>query len=307
MGGESAFLTAFRDTLATTQAVGPQLLLAGLIDGPGPNGFGAVIAATPDEGRGLVDAYHARGFRQIKLYNSISAPVAGAIIRRAHSLGMTVTGHVPTAMGLRAIVDSGMDQVAHLPFSGNETPGELQQTIAFLASKGTVMDPTIAWNELLERAPSTPVATFEPGSIQAPPPLALNYASVRNKIDSAGAAGDRAQGLSIFKALHDAGIPILAGTDGGVPGHTLLRELELSVEAGLTPLEAIQTATVIPARAMGMDRETGTVEVGKVADLFVVDADPLVNIANLRSGRWVIRNGRMYECRTLWQAAGFAH
>ena len=305
MGGELPFLTAFRDTLAATTGLGPRLLLAGLIDGPGPGGFGAVIAATPEEGQALVESYHARGFEQIKLYNSISAPVAGAIIRRAHALGMTVTGHVPTAMGLRAVVDSGMDHVAHMPLRGDESPADFQQLIQLLVAKHTVIDPTVAWNELLGRAPDVPVATFEPGILNAPPPLALNYASVRNTATAGGASASRARGLATLKALHDAGVPIVAGTDGGVPGYSLLREIELSVTAGLTPLEAIQTATIIPARAMGMEREAGTIEVGKIADLLVLDADPLTDIANIRRGRWVVRGGRVYDCRALWRAAGF--
>jgi imidazolonepropionase-like amidohydrolase len=109
-----------------------------------------------------------------------------------------------------------------------------------------------------------------------------------------------------MKALHEAGVPIVAGTDGGVPGYSLLRELELSVAAGLTPLEAIQTATIVPARVMTMEREVGTIAAGKTADLLVLDADPLANIANIRTTAWVVRGGRMYEPAKLWRAAGFA-
>jgi imidazolonepropionase-like amidohydrolase len=305
MGGEARFLNALRDTFGAVGGPGPRLFLAGLIDGPGPNGFGTVIASTPEEGRTLVDSYHARGFEQIKLYGSILAPVAGAVIRRAHEVGMTVTGHVPVTMGLTAIVDSGMDNVAHLPFRGDESPNDLTQLIQLLATKRTVTDPTVAWNELLGRAPSTAVSAFEPGINEAPPPLALNYASVRNSIDSAGASAARARGIAAMKALHDAGVPIVAGTDGGVPGYSLLREVELSVAAGLTPLEAIQTATIVPARVMGMERDVGTIEAGKVADLLVLDADPLANIANIRRAAWVVRAGRMYETQRLWRVAGF--
>ena len=305
MGGEAGFLNDLRDTFGAVGGPNPHLVLAGLIDGPGPNGFGAVIASTPDEGRALVDFYHDRRFEQIKLYNSITAPVAGAVIRRAHEVGMTVTGHVPVAMGLRAIVDSGMDNVAHLPFRGDESPDDLKQLTQWLASKHTVIDPTIAWNELLGRAPATPVSAFEHGIDEAASPLALNYASVRNTIDSAGARAGLARGLAAIEALHAAGVPIVAGTDGGVPGYSLLRTIELSVAAGLTPLEALQTATIVPARVMGMERSVGTIEAGKRADLVVLDADPLSNIANIRRAVWVVRDGRMYEPRTLWRAAGF--
>jgi imidazolonepropionase-like amidohydrolase len=306
MGGEARFLGDLRDTFAAVGGPGPRFVLAGLIDGPGPNGFGTVIASTPEEGRKLVDFYQNRGFRQIKLYGSVTAPVAGAVIRRAHEVGMTVTGHVPVAMGLRAIVDSGIDNIAHLPIRGDESPDDLRQITQLLASKHTVMDPTLAWNELLGRAPATPVSRFERGIDGTAPPLALNYASVRNTTDSAGASANLARGLAALKALHEAGTPIVAGTDGGVPGYSLLRELELSVAAGLTPLEAIQTATIVPARVMTMEREVGTIAAGKTADLLVLDADPLANIANIRTTAWVVRGGRMYEPAKLWRAAGFA-
>lgn len=303
MGGERAFLTAFRDALSRPTAVGPTLLLAGLVDGPGPNGFGASIATTPAEGRAAVDRLHALGFRQVKLYNSITAPVAGSIIRRAHALGMTVTGHVPTSMGLRAVVDSGMDHVAHLPF-GSEV-AERGELIGLLASRGVVVDPTVAWNELLGRASPTSVASFEPSFARIAAPLALNYASVRNTGDLAAAAAQRARALALMKDLHDAGIPIVAGTDGAVPGYSLLRELELSVEAGFTPLEAIQSATTVAARAMGMDRIVGSVEPGKLADLLVLDGDPLADISNIRRAHWVIRRGRVYDPGDLVRLAGF--
>ena len=75
--------------------------------------------------------------------------------------------------------------------------------------------------------------------------------------------------------LHRAGVPVLAGTDVGVPGHTLHRELEHYVKAGLTPLEAIQAATITPARLMKLDNEVGTIEPDRRSDLIILDADPL--------------------------------
>ena len=115
MGGEKRFLIAFRDAIGSGRVLGPRLLLAGLVDGSGPEAFGTVYADTPQEGRAVVDAYHAAGFQQMKLYTLIRPDVAGAIIRRAHEVGMTVTGHVPRAMSLTSMVDSGTDNVATFP------------------------------------------------------------------------------------------------------------------------------------------------------------------------------------------------
>jgi imidazolonepropionase-like amidohydrolase len=114
------------------------------------------------------------------------------------------------------------------------------------------------------------------------------------------------EGVRLLKDAVDAGLVVVAGTDKGVPGFSLQRELELYVEGGMTPLEALQAATLMPAHAMKLDREVGTIDVGKRADLVVLDADPLVNISNVRTARMVLANGRLYDCNALWKAAGFA-
>ncbi len=111
--------------------------------------------------------------------------------------------------------------------------------------------------------------------------------------------------LKVTGALHKAGVPIVAGTDVGVPGHTLHRELELYVKAGFTPLEAIQAATIVPARVMKLDQEVGTIESGKRADLIIVDANPLDNISNIRKVRFVVTQGRLFESAKLWESVGF--
>jgi imidazolonepropionase-like amidohydrolase len=306
MGGEQAFLTAFRDVLAAPGTVGPRLFLAGLIDGTAAEAFGTTTASSPAEGRAAVDRYRAAGFNQIKLYTRLQPDVASAIVARAHEVGMTVAGHIPTSMDVKQAVESGMDHIAHLPLRGDPGSPEVRATIALLGKRGTVVDPTLPWNELLNRAPDTAIETFEPGILQMPVPLASSYRSIRNKTDSAAAAARRRDEGAIVKALHAAGVPIVAGTDGGVPGFSLWRTLELYVEAGLTPLEALQTATLAPARAMGVDSEVGTIEPGKRADLLVLDANPLTDISYIRHLRYVVVNGRMYHRDALWRSAGFA-
>jgi imidazolonepropionase-like amidohydrolase len=302
MGGEEGFLVAFRDAIQAGRVLGPRLLLAGLVDGSGPEAFGTVYADTPDQGRSVVDAYHAAGFQQMKLYTLITPDVAGAIIHRAHELGMTVTGHVPRAMTLASMVDSGADNVAHLPVRGDTASDAVKQQIHMLAAKHVVIDPTASWNELLGHATQTPLTSFQPGFAEAAWPLRSSYGSVRNAGDSAVISrGLRAQ-LAVIKAMHDAGVTIVAGTDYGLPGFSLLREIELYVEAGFSPLEAIRAATAMPAQAMGMRDEVGTIEAGKRADLVVLDRDPLLDIHNIRTGRWVVAGGRMFDMRTVRRA-----
>jgi imidazolonepropionase-like amidohydrolase len=90
-----------------------------------------------------------------------------------------------------------------------------------------------------------------------------------------------------------------------VPGHSLHRELELYVRAGLTPMEAVQAATIVPARVMKMDKEVGTIEAGKRADMIILDGNPLESISNIRKVRSVVTRGKLYDCAQLWQSVGF--
>ncbi len=305
MGGERAFLVAFRDALAAKRGPGPRMFLAGLVDGDAPDAFGAVTAGTPEAARAVVDRYHADRFEQMKLYSLVQPPVVDAIVARAHELGMTVTGHVPSALGIRRAVEAGMDHVAHMPVGGDPQAAATRETIELLAKKGVVVDPTMPWGELLGRASETPVEQIEPGLKNGPPALVMNYRGVTNAGDAAAARSRVERQLATFKAVHAAGVPVVAGTDGAVPGFSVLRAIELSVQAGLTPIEAIRTATIGPAKAMKVEKDVGTIEVGKRADLVIFDANPVADIANLRRIRWVVAQGRLYETAGLWRAAGW--
>jgi imidazolonepropionase-like amidohydrolase len=305
MGGEERFLTAVRDAIDAGRAIGPRMLLAGLVDSDAPGGFGAVTADTPEQGRAVVDHYHAAGFRQMKLYSLLRPEVVSAIIARAHELGMTVTGHVPTALGVERALEAGMDQVAHLPFRGDASSSETRNIIALMAQRKTVVDPTLPWNELLGRAPTVPIESFEPGFPSVAEPLALSYRSVANTVTASAAQEGLDRQLAIVRALHGAGVPIVAGTDGAVPGYSLLRSVELYVRAGLSPMEALQSATSVAARAMGLESEGGTIQAGTWADLVVLDASPLADISNIRRARWVVTRGQVYDAAALRRAAGF--
>jgi imidazolonepropionase-like amidohydrolase len=296
LGGDNAFLVEIRNAIRSGSVAGPRYLLSGLVDGPGP----------PDEGRAVVRKYHADGFEQMKIYSLVAPEVVKAIVDEAHQLGMTVTGHVPNGMTSQSVVELGFDSIAHMQLRGQAGSEESKAQIAFFKSHGTVMDPTSSWNELGGHPSAAPLDSFLPGVSRLPLPL-------KRMFDSMSAGNSDVQAWRarlidsgrLLKSAVDAGLLVVAGTDKGVPGFSLQRELELYVDAGMTPLEALQTATIMPARAMKLDKELGTIEIGKRADLVVCNSDPLARMSNIRDTRWVITNGKMYATAALWRVAGF--
>jgi imidazolonepropionase-like amidohydrolase len=324
VGNEFEFITAVRDAIRQGRGLGPRLLLAGVVDGDSPRALGVIRANTPEEGRAVVNRYKGAGFEQIKIYSSIKPEVLAAITAEAHRLGMTVTGHVPEGMNAIQAIEAGMDQISHiqylppvmLPKGANSQSSaapaldiksaEAQQAIKFLKEHGTIIDPTLVIFEWILHPSDIPFASIEPGAAKLPRELSgpINNSGV----PPASAPRARAileQYLAVVGALHRAGIPIVAGTDQVVPGHSLRRELELYVKAGMTPMEAIQAATLVPARIMKLEREVGTIEAGKRADLIILEANPLEEISNIRKVSRVVAAGRIYECALLWQSVGF--
>jgi imidazolonepropionase-like amidohydrolase len=307
MGNELPFAVDLRKAVSSGKARGPNILLAGLIDGGGPNAFGAMSAATPDEGRAIVRRYKSLGFEQVKLYSLLSPAVVAAICEEAHELGMTVTGHVPMSLSLLAAIDSGMDQIAHLAIRGEPGSDSLRNVLEYLKKRGTVIDPTVSWNEIGGHSQAEPLENFQPVTAHLPKTFlefrAAGWGSAT--IDTATAHARLARSLAVIREVHRVGIPIVAGTDEGVPGFSVFREMELYVRAGFTPMEALRAATAVSAAAMKLDHDVGTLEVGKRADLLILDANPLDNISNARKVRQVMANGLLFDPGPLFKAAGF--
>ena len=110
--------------------------------------------------------------------------------------------------------------------------------------------------------------------------------------------------VALLGRMHEAGVPIVAGTDGA--GIEIVHELEIYVQAGLSPAEALAAATIVPARLVGQDAKTGSVKVGKAADLALVDGDPSTRIGDLRQTRVVMLDGKLLDADALRRAAGFS-
>lgn len=328
-GNEFEFITAVRDAIAQGRGLGPRLLLAGIFDGTGPLALGVQRVDTTEQARLWVDRYHAAGFQQMKIYSSVKLEELKAVADEAHHLGMTVTGHVPEGLNAFQTIPAGQDQINHIqyvadmmhdPFPKEMSRMERRKAIAaldldspeaakavsFLKEHHTVIDPTIALSELFTATTANPPASFEPGVEKVAPELAQPLTDVEPPSERSEVLRKIfSKDIAIVGALHRAGIPIVAGTDQSVPGHSLHREIELYVQAGFTPMEAIQAATIVPARVMGLDKELGTIEKGKRGDLILLTADPLADIHNGRQVEYVITNGTMYHTAELWQSVGF--
>lgn len=328
-GNEVEFATAFRDAIALNGALGPDILLAGMTDGAGVKGNGVIRATTEDEARKVVDMYHANGYNQIKIYTSIEPNVLKVLAAEAHKKGMTVTGHVPAAVGNTIeAVESGMDQLSHrglflsLLFPDKTTTElgrrylvdsdlsdvQIKKATQFFLKHKTVLDPTIALDVVRGVSRGLPIETVEPDAGRIAYELfeGKRFRAGIGPVASKKAIEDYTIGMKIIGDLYRAGVPIVAGTDNVVPVYSLYLEIETYQKlGGLTPLEAIKTATIIPATAMGFGSETGTLEIGKEADIAILDKNPLLNIEHLRTVSAVMTNGNYYKSDPLWKAADF--
>lgn len=328
-GNEIEFATAFRDAIALDGALGPDILLAGMTDGAGIKGNGVIRATTPEEAREVVAMYHQKGYRQIKIYTSVEPDIVKILAEEAHKRELTVTGHVPRAVGnAMTAVESGMDQLSHrslflsILFPDKSTselgryyltenevsPDQIKKATAFFLKHKTVLDPTIALDIIRNVPKGMPIETVEPDAGR------IAYELFEGKRFRAGVSPARAEevkadytkAMEIIGEFYKAGVPVVAGTDNVVPVYSLYLEIESYQKlAGLTPLEAIKSATIIPAKAMGLDAESGTLEIGKQADIAILDENPLLNINHIRTVSAVITNGNYYESGPLWEAADF--
>lgn len=309
VGNAPAFAEALRTLARLPRTPVPQMYLAGFIDGPSLRPHTGSVAKTPEEGRALVSRFVAAGYDQIKTWENVSADTLAAIADEAHRAHRPVTGHVPAALTAFQALDGGLDQINHIfklvEAADNDLDSPAGRRLrSLLLTRGTVVDPTLVVVEYGLRAFTTPIASFEPGVLKAPGVIARTWNAFGRAPQQASREPlERAE--RFVRDLHEAGVPIVAGTDGGVPGHTLHRELELYVEAGLTPLEALATATSTPAKVMGVDAQFGAIAAGMVADLVLVDGRPDEDIRALRRVRAVMKKGRLWDPEALWKAVDF--
>lgn len=318
-GNEFDFINSVKKAIDKNEGVGPRILRAGIVDGESPFALSIVRVNTAEDAKSVVKKYKDAGYDQIKIYSSVKAEMIKAIAEEAHKAGLTVTGHIPRGVKLLDAIALGQDQVNHFTFvfQAMTTPETAQKKIVItdsipqkvlkiLKERNIVVDPTLGIYEWVLRPLDKPVDAFEPG---------INYVTedlkeiFRNTGLPAADAEKRKHilesGKEIVLAMHKMGITVVAGTDMMVPGFSLFREIELYNEAGLTPLEAIQTATINPARVMKLEKETGSIAQGKKADLIIIDGNPLQRVSDIRKLIHVIKSGKIYKPSELRELVDF--
>lgn len=332
LANDTEFLLDLRRRIEEGAVLGTRIVMAGFIDGPGPYaGPTKVLVDTLDEALVAVDNYANLGYVQIKLYSSLDPKLVPPIVERAHAKGLRVSGHIPNGMSAEQAVRAGFDEIQHSNmlllnfFEGIDTRtparfhtiGEkgaevdlkspkVQAFLDLLKERGTVSDPTlVAFEGMFLDRPAVLSRTFAPVADRMPPQVQRGlYAGglAPKGMEESYARGYEAM-KAMVKALHDKGIPIVAGTDN-LAGFSLHRELELYVEAGIPAVDALRSATLVPARTMKMDKDLGTIAPGKLADLILVDGDPTADIRNIRRVRLTVKDGVLYNPAELYKEIG---
>ncbi|MGH8177077.1 MAG: amidohydrolase family protein [Steroidobacter sp.] len=334
MANETDALQAMRRKFDAGEEIGPRILMTGFMDGRGPYAAPTkVFVDTEAEARTAIENYAKQNFAGIKIYSSIKPELVPQIINLAHAKGLRVSGHVPAFMTAQQFVEAGADELQHINFvflnffedvKDTRTPQrftavaeraatldlESQRVRSFvklLKDRGTVIDPTVSvfMGQFTDR-----VGVISPGYAAVADRLPVQ---IRRDLLAGGLpvpAGknqryrDSAQALlRMVKLLYDAGITLVAGTDG-TAGFTLHRELELYVQAGIPAPEVLRLATIGSARVMKLDAEVGSIAPGKLADLILVDGDPARRISDIRRTTLVIKDGSVFDPAALYQSVG---
>lgn len=335
MGNDYEALRAIRERFDAGTAVGPRVMMAGLVDGPGqyaaPTG---VLVDTPDEARATVRKLKSEGYVQVKIYSSVKPELVPVIADEAHKLGMRVSGHIPAFMTAEQAVRAGYDEIQHVNMlflnflfdtvKDTRTPArftavaehaaeldlgspKVREFITLLKDRRTVVDPTAnAFEELFAARKGQISPVFAAVANRMPPQVRRGFLSGGLPVPEGMDAKYRKsfeQVLSMLAVLYRSGIRIVVGTDS-LAGFAYHRELELYVKAGIPATAVLQMATIGAARIMGREKELGSIEVGKLADLVLVDGDPASTISDVRKTSLVVKDGVVYRPTEIYGAIG---
>jgi imidazolonepropionase-like amidohydrolase len=339
----AADIGLLRKQIGDGSLLGPRIVATGqVLDGrPTPASATFAVVLTAAQGREAVRALKASGANFIKVYSWLSRDAYFAIVEEAKKQGMPFVGHVPMSVTVLEASDAGQKSIEHLTGVDLACSAGEDEIRGDLLRRGTEMTNDTRWSlEAVEAIASyneekatkvfahlaqnhtwqvpTFVAFLQDAQfndsrvtgdarLKYIPPTIQKRWNDYAKQHAGPSPWDKVfeKRLVMVRAMHRAGIPMLAGTDAawGVPytyaGFSLHDELELLVRAGLTPLESLQTATLNPARFLGRTQDLGTIEKGKLADMVMLTASPLEDIHNTQKIDAVFVNGRPLTRRDL--------
>jgi imidazolonepropionase-like amidohydrolase len=316
----------------------PHVYPSSLIDGKGPyTAQVANVATSQEEAIALIDKAKANNFTGVKFYGTFNPAWLPASIAEAHKLRLHVHGHIPAGIRTMEAINDGYDEVTHinwvmmqampdsvLPVDNGimrfEGPGRyakdvdlngpaISLIVSTMAGKHIYSDPTmVAFESLYVPDNGDLSPSYAPFVGTMPPAVERGFRSggfeVPKDLTRADYRASWAKMVGLLKKMHEAGVPIIAGTDGS--GIELIHELEIYREAGFSASEALAAATIMPARLVGQEAHTGSIKVGKNADLALVEGDPSQNISALRQTRVVMLDGKLLDADALRSAAGFS-
>jgi imidazolonepropionase-like amidohydrolase len=325
MGNDNAVLDDLIASIDSGTIGGPRVTRSGFVEGRSP--FNSNSGIVVDSESAAIDAvrwYGARGYWQIKIYNSMNPAWVPAIVKEAHRLGMRVAGHVPAFSDADAMIEAGYDEITHInqfmlgwvlkPGEDTRTllrltalrrlqdldldVADVQRTINLMVSRKVAIDPTLGIHEALT---SNRDGKMPPGAADYLDHMPIGYQRSAKKAmtDTSAPGDDKAYRdafekiLATVKALHDRGVFIVMGTDTG-GSFTFHRELELYERAGMTAPEILKRATLDMARYLGQEQQLGSIEKGKLADFFLIPGDPTRDLKAIKTIRMVVKDGTIY-------------
>lgn len=299
-----------RDRAQSGLIAAPHMVLGGFIEGPGKwAGPTPVLVRTEDEARRWVARYDSLGYKQIKVYNLVHPDLIPTIAAEAHSRGMRVSGHIPRGLTVPNAVALGFDEVNHAAFlfSTFYQDSLYVPTMRAYSAVATAVAPNI---DVDGSAMTQLIDVFKRHGTVIDGTFSVWITSAGTGIGQAVGAGvptdarkADANYMRLLKRLYDAGITLVAGTDafGSTSYDT---ELELYEKAGIPAPTVLQIATIGAARVMKDDKDYGSLAVGKVADIIIVNGKPFEQVSDVRKVETVIRAGRLYDAQELRAATG---
>ena len=325
MGNDNAVLDQLIARIEAGTIGGPRIVRSGFIEGKSPfNASNGIVVDSEAKAVEAVRWYAARGYWQIKIYNSMDPAWVPAVVREAHRLGLRVAGHVPAFSNADAMIQAGYDEVTHInqfmlgwvlqPKEDTRTllrltalkrfptldlgSDKVRHTIDLMVERKVAIDPTLGIHEQLTQNRN---GQMPPGAVDYLDhmPISVQRGAKQALTDTSAPGDDKAYRdafdkiLGTVKMLHERGVFIVPGTDTG-GSFTYHRELELYQRAGMTAAQILKRATSDMAKYLGQDQQLGAIERGKLADFFLIPGDPLSDLKAIKTISMVVKDGTLY-------------